>query len=273
VSPSTAPLIVIYMGKILVNGAGLAYDEAGSGPAVVFVHAGIADRRMWEHQFRTLSERYRVIRYDWRGRGQSDDVTANVTHYRDLLELLDALAVDQAALVGCSMGGSYSIEVALAAPDRVTALVPICSGLSGHEWPATFRERAAEYIVSGADPEDSAEGYLRFMLPDLADDDARSSDARRLALHMLLGVLKRGTAATEEHLEPGPKERLSEIAAPTLVINGLNDVPEIQQVSDILTKEIPGARRIDLAGTGHLPPVERPGEVTEAIMQFLTSSI
>ncbi|MFI6795144.1 alpha/beta fold hydrolase [Streptosporangium canum] len=55
-------------------------DEAGSGPAVVLVHAGCADRRMWDHQFRTLSERYRMIRYDRRGYGESGDATGEFAH-------------------------------------------------------------------------------------------------------------------------------------------------------------------------------------------------
>jgi pimeloyl-ACP methyl ester carboxylesterase len=62
---------------------GLAYDEVGEGPAVVFIHAGIADRRMWRHQRDALSDRYRVICYDWRGYGESADPAGELVHHED----------------------------------------------------------------------------------------------------------------------------------------------------------------------------------------------
>ncbi|GAA3224231.1 alpha/beta fold hydrolase [Nonomuraea helvata] len=68
---------------------------------------------------------------------------------------------------------------------------------------------------------------------------------------------------------PHPATRLHEISAPTLVINGLSNVPGIQEVSGLLAKGIPGARRLDLPETGHLPPLERPKEVTAALTAFL----
>jgi pimeloyl-ACP methyl ester carboxylesterase len=144
-----------------VIGAGDArfgYDEAGRGPAVVLVHAGLADRRMWEHQFQALSTRHRVIRYDWRGYGESSDAAGEVTRYEDLLALMDALEVDEAALIGCSYGGAHALDAALAAPRRVTALGLICSAVSGHEWSAEtvalMRER-----MSGVVPADRHAQY------------------------------------------------------------------------------------------------------------------
>ncbi|MFC4894988.1 alpha/beta fold hydrolase [Streptosporangium amethystogenes subsp. fukuiense] len=87
----------------------LAYDEAGSGPAVLFAHAGMADRRMWEHRFLALSARHRVIRYDWRGYGGSGDAAGEFAHHEELPAVLDALGVERAALVGCSTGGAYAV--------------------------------------------------------------------------------------------------------------------------------------------------------------------
>ncbi|WP_205856450.1 alpha/beta fold hydrolase, partial [Phytoactinopolyspora endophytica] len=90
------------MALIRVGDADLAYDDAGSGPVVILVHAGLADRRMWDHQFAALSTTCRVIRYDWRGRGESSDSEheGEVAHHEDLLTLMDALDVERAALVG-----------------------------------------------------------------------------------------------------------------------------------------------------------------------------
>ncbi|MEX6431010.1 MAG: alpha/beta fold hydrolase [Ferrimicrobium sp.] len=91
--------------RVQVDGGEIGYDEAGEGPAMIFSHAGIADRRMWKHQFRDLATDHRVVCYDWRGRGESSSAQGDVVHHRDLLGLMDALDIPTAHLVGCSMGG------------------------------------------------------------------------------------------------------------------------------------------------------------------------
>ncbi|WP_222871559.1 alpha/beta fold hydrolase [Nonomuraea sp. PA05] len=80
------------------------------------------------------------------------------------------------------------------------------------------------------------------------------------------------SSAPSGHVDPAgaaTHTRLPEVTAPTLVINGLSDVPGIQEVSALPASGIPGARRLDLPEAGHLPPVERPVEVTEALTTFL----
>ena len=105
--------------------------------------------------------------------------------------------------------------------------------------------------------------------------DDLSDEVWQAAVEMCGLVFERSCTApksTERQLVPPATTRLHEIAAPTLVINGLSDVPGIQQVSDLLASGIPAARRIDLPQTGHLPPLERPAEVTAALATFLPSA-
>ncbi|SFC45941.1 alpha/beta fold hydrolase [Streptomyces aidingensis] len=271
------------------------YDEAGDGePAVVLVHAGIADRRMWEHQFRALSGRHRVIRYDWRGYGESARPAGPFAHHEDLLAVLDGLKVSRAVLAGSSMGGSYALEAALAEPGRVAGLALLCSGLSGRPWPERMLAEAArrvhatvpaerrERYRSGAttpylaeDATAMAEAHVAWMVagPDRGPE-ALAPGVRELCVTMLRDHWLRQWGGghppvTERLPEPLPGDRLGEITVPTLVINGLSDVPEIQEVSDLLAAGIPGARRIDLPDTGHLPALERPEEVTAALRGLL----
>ena len=283
------------MAVITVRGADLAYDEAGSGPAVVFVHAALADRRMWDHQFAALASRYRVIRYDLRGYGESADAAGSVAHHEDLLALLDALALERAALVGCSMGGQYALDAALAAPERVSALGLICSWVSGLAFPdetarlmqdavraavpderrRAYRERTAPR-VDPADVAAIAEANVRVMVagPGRQLDDLDPA-VRDLALEMCRGVFMRewtGPVFEELDAEPPAVDRMHEVGAPTLVIAGLADVPGVLTAADLLARGIPGARRLDLADTGHLPPLERPHEVTSALTDFLTGT-
>ncbi|GAA2368048.1 alpha/beta hydrolase [Nonomuraea africana] len=258
---------------------------------MVFVHAGIADRRMWEHQFAALAATHRVVRYDWRGYGASGDAEREVCHHEDLLALMDRLGVARAALVGCSMGGAYAVEAALAAPERVTSLTLICSGLAGHAWPeamlAQARERVhsavpadrlARYRQGGArvDPADARAMAEAQVLWQVAGPARTREDLPpqvwEQAVRMCEGVFQRlwsGPAVPERQLAPAAAGRLDEVRAPTLVINGMADVPSIQHVSDLLAAGIKGARRVDLPETGHLPPLERPAEVTGLLSAHL----
>ena len=274
--------------RVQVSGGEIAYDEAGKGPAMILSHAGIADRRMWRHQFRELATDHRVVCYDWRGHGESSNAQGEVVHHQDLLGLMDALDIPTAHLVGCSMGGGYALEVALVAPERVRSLTLVCSGLPGYVWPPAMIREVKEQVHSSVpvdrleayqsyrsdrvNPEDvaaMAEAQARYMVAGPSRDPAQvDPEVWKLAVGMLCGVFERQWTdgpVVERHLEPPAVGRLGEVSAPTLVISGRGDVPWIQDVSDVLSEGIPGARRLDIADTAHLPPLERPAQVTEAI--------
>ncbi|MET7330828.1 alpha/beta hydrolase [Nonomuraea sp. NPDC005650] len=282
---------------LLIDGVKIAYEEAGPATplgTVVLVHGATTDLRLWEHQFRALSRRYRVIRYDRRGAGRSGDAEGEVCHHEDLLAVMDALGVERAALAGSSLGGAYATEAALAAPSRVAALALIGSGLTGHQWPREMLEQARDRVhtsvpadrlaryragtadhVDPADVRAMAEAHTLWQTagPDRRRD-ALSDEVWGSAVEMCRLMFERswsGPRSTERQLVPPAATRLSEITAPTLVVNGLSDVPGIQQVSGLLTAGITGARRVDLPETGHLPPLERPAEVTEALTTFLST--
>jgi pimeloyl-ACP methyl ester carboxylesterase len=275
-----------------VGGASLAYDEAGSGQAVVLCHAGIADRRMWTGPFEELAATCRAIRFDWRGYGESSPAAGDHTLDADLLSLLDALEIDRAVLAGCSVGGAAALDVAAAAPDRVAGLVLTGPGLSGYPWPAGFadplQDRIAAKIpdarrrayrdgtsptVLDADVEAVADAHARFWVAGPGRDPAAvDPHVWDTAMTMLRQIFRREW--TEHSVEPGPPQRaasacLSEIEVPTVVVNGLDDVPALQEIADLLTAGIPGVRRIDLPDTGHLAPLERPRQVAAAITDLV----
>ena len=283
------------MTRIDVGRTVLGYEEAGEGPAVVLVHAAAADRRMWDHQFDALAERYRVVRYDWRGYGDSDDAEGPVAHYADLLALLDTLSIGRAALVGSSMGGAHAVDATLVAPEGVGALALVCPGMTGRAWPPEFveagrravsgavpPERLAVYRAGNADPDPAdvaamAEAQARFMVagPDRAAEDLPVEvwDKALLMYRALLQRMWSGPPTEMVWPDPSAGGRLGEIEAPTLVVKGLADVPGIQDVATEYATGIPGARRLEMPDTGHLPPVERPEEFTAALAGFLADTL
>ena len=97
-----------------VNGARLYYEASGKGPAVVLVHGGLVDSRMWDAQMKPLSKRFRVVRYDIRGYGRSPAPTVEYYPHEDLRALLDYLKIERATVVGLSLGGFGYMGAALA---------------------------------------------------------------------------------------------------------------------------------------------------------------
>jgi len=122
------------MPTLNLGGADIAYDEAGTGHPLLLVHAGIANRHMWDSVWEALAARFRVIRPDLRGFGDSIAATEPFTNWHDLARLLRALDAVPAHVIGVSMGGGAVLDLALAEPYKVDRLVLVASGLFGWEW-------------------------------------------------------------------------------------------------------------------------------------------
>ena len=123
------------MAVLQVPGGELYYEIEGDGVPVVLVHGHALDARMWDDQVPALTDIARVVRYDARGFGRSTrDADTSYSHAADLWLLLDHLGIEQAALVGMSMGGRTAVEATLAAPGRVLALVLLDALLEGVPW-------------------------------------------------------------------------------------------------------------------------------------------
>jgi 3-oxoadipate enol-lactonase len=255
----------------------MIYSEvAGEGPEIVLLHEGICDSRMWDPQWETLTRSHRVLRFDFRGYGRSLLEPGRFASARDVIELLDRHGFDRAALVGVSLGGRVALEVALAAPERVAALVLVGSGLPGHEWSddqkASWDEE--ESALRAGDLDAAVEVSLRTWVdgprrkPEDVDPGvrARVAEMQRRAYELQLPF---EDEAEEELLVEDVAQRLGEITAPTLVIVGEEDVPDIQAIADRLAREIPGARRATIAHTAHVPSMERPREFEKLVLGFL----
>lgn len=266
-------------GFITVNGARLWYEESGvsSGHAVTFVHAGICDHRQWDSQMDAFGERYRVIRFDLRGHGQSELPAGPVSLSDDLGGLLDALGVERSALIGCSMGGSAAIDFTLKQPARVAALVTVCSAVSGAAPEIGPGEEAiigelAAADASGDDDRLNAAEVRLFVDGLKRTPEQVAPGVRALVAEMNLNNIKRSgewQQAQPTPLSPPAIGRLGEIHTPTLVVVGGDDAFNVRKLADTLTSEIAGARKVVMAGLTHVPNMERPDEFNQAVLDFL----
>jgi len=253
-------------------------EVAGEGPEIVLLHEGICDSRMWDPQWEKYTRSHRVLRFDFRGYGRTPLEPGPYASARDVIELLDRHGFGHAALVGVSLGGRVALEVALAAPERVTALALVGSGLPGHDWSEEMRAtwEREETALRAGDLDGAVEVSLQTWVdgprrrPDEVDAEVRErvGEMQRRAFELQLPVEE----DEEELLVEDVAERLGEITAPTLVLTGEEDQPDIQAIADRLAREIPGARRAAIADTAHVPSMERTAEFDRLVLGFLESA-
>ena len=262
-----------------LNGAQIAYEVQGSGPAVTLIHEGIADRRMWRETLPALEADFTVVTYDQRGFGDSTLPSGPATYIDDLRALLDHLGLEQTTLVGASLGGRVALEMALVHPKRISGLVLAAAGLADWDWSdevKRFGEEEEEAYESG-DLDRAVELNLKLWVdgprrgPDAVDPDMRAfvGKMQRRAFEI---PLPDPPPTSAPPLDPSALHRLGDIAIPTLVVIGDEDVDDMKQIADVLAERIPGARKITLPDTAHMIPLERPQEFNRILLDFLHTS-
>ena len=258
------------------DGVRLAYDVTGDGPPVVLLHAGIVDRRMWDDVVPLLADAFRLVRYDARGFGEtSRPPSSSFARWDDLFTVMDAAGLDRAHLVGVSQGAETALDAALTEPRRVDRLVLCGSGLRGWNFRDDLDARWQAEVAAWerGDLDGCAEESMRtwFDGPSRSADDVDPAVRRRAWEMQRLAIDLENDDAQARSPEPPSGERLDEVAAPTLVMVGELDQPDMVAIADKLAAEIPGALHQVLPGVAHLPPMERPDAFARLIRDFLAA--
>lgn len=246
-----------------VNGARLWYDEAGSGPAVLLLHGGLGDSGLWEPVVPFLAEQFRTIRTDLRFYGRSTGPSVPWSWEEDAIGVLDELGVERAAIVGLSMGGKIALDAALAQPERLWAVAGVAPGLGGHDSGAYTEEHEARFEAAEDKTEAMMEIDLEVWAPLGADDRIRqlwraTPDANPLPD----GV---------EPLEPAgapAKERLGELAVPTLIVTASLDPAGMREIGPLVEREAPDARHLEL-DSDHYVTLREPELLSRVLLEFL----
>lgn len=250
----------------------LPHDEAGTGPALVLLHARPADRSMWRDHLPLLAAAgYRAIALDLPGYGEAalpDGYES--TPAQDVLSTLDQLGVGGFSLVGNSLGALVALQIAAAAPDRVEGLVLI--GYRAHDQPATEGlERAwrgERTALAAGDLEGAVLTGVETWLAPEASPEIRAHAAR-----MLRGNLLRWSADGQppRAADPDPAG-LRPLASRTLVAVGEHDLPDFRTGAHTLADAI-GTDGVVLApGSAHLVPLEQPKWLCGLLQGFLAHS-
>ena len=265
------------------DGVDLYYEDTGAGTPICFVHEFAGDFRSWEHQVRFFSRRHRCITYNARGYPPSavpDDPAAySQAHARDdVLAILDALGIDSAHIVGCSMGAFATVHVGLHAPQRARSLTAAGVGYGAlAPAQATFRAEsraladdidargvapfAAEHSVTSA-------GRVAFARK---DPRGHAEFARMLAEHSSAGSARtmRGVQAQRPSFEELADD-LRALDVPLLVVAGDEDEPSLD-ASLFLKRTVPSAALAVFPKSGHAMNLEEPARFNDLLADFIAT--
>ena len=267
-------------GFVEVEGGKLYYETDGDGPAIVLIHAGFLDCRMWDPQFQFYSKNYKTIRYDVRGFGRSSIAKAKFSDHNDLHALLAHLNVARATIIGVSNGGRIALDFAVEHPERIQSLVLVSPGVSG-------------YKVSGPEEEKLWNEFEEQMKPqEIADREGRATDAVEMDVNAWAAAADpaarqkiRAVALDNFHVQrenpwqfmvrPDPPafQRLSEIHVPTLFIVGDKDVPAQILEVDNIHKHVPGSKKVLIKGADHIPNMSKQEEFDRTVLDFLRQPV
>jgi 3-oxoadipate enol-lactonase len=254
---------------------GIAYDRAGrrGGVPVVLLHAGVADRRMWEPVWPALTTRHDAVRLDLRGFGDSTGRPGGpLCPPDDVLGVLAAEGIERCHLVGASYGAGVAVETVLARPGTVASLLLAAPGGSliseaTEDLRAFGREENA--ALEAGDLDTAADANVRCWV----DGPGQSPDRVRSEVRDLVARMQRRAFELiadwddVEEAEPAPPalERLAEIDVPTVVLLGGLDLDAIRLAAERVTSGVPGAHLEVWDDVAHLPSLERP----EAFLELL----
>ncbi len=251
-----------------VNGARLWYDEAGNGPAVLLVHGGLGDSGLWEPVVPLLAGRFRTIRTDLRFYGRSTGPAVPWSWQDDVVGVLDALQVERAGLVGLSLGGKLALDIALAHPERLWAVAGVAPGLGGQAMDAYSEEQEERYEAAEAEGDLTAamEIDLEVWAPLGADDRIRQLWQATPEAN--------GVPPGLEPLQPEgapAKERLSELAVPTLVVTVTHDPPGMREIGPLVAGAAPDATHVELE-SDHYVTLREPELLAGVLLEFLAAA-
>ncbi len=272
--------------KITIGDIEFGYDRAGTGDPVLLVMGLGTPRIGWFHQFTFLSQSYDVTSFDNRGVGETVAPSPWTMHDMadDAIALADAVGYERFHLVGISMGGMISQEIALRTPERLRSLTLIATSPGGPEAEAMRPEFAAALMI--ADPRERMRAVLEATFgakfrrenPAMMDLMLNALSSGGAGVTMLGdgergdGFIGQVTAVVSWMSDGGTHARLKDITVPTLVMHGGDDLLLPIKNGEILARDIPGARSHFFPDAGHALNAEYPEDVNAELVSHFESA-
>lgn len=247
----------------------LNFRDEGTGPPVLLVHGVGASLQSWDGMIAVLGQGRRYVRFDLRGHGASARTSGPYAlddFVEDAIVFLDHLKIERVALVGFSLGGLIAQAIALAHAERLSGLALI-STIAGRtpEEQARARARARTLAEKGANAH-LAEAVERWFTNEFRATNPEVLEKRRL--QSMANDPDCYAAAYRVLAENDLGERLREIAVPTLVLTGENDVGSPPRMARLMHERIAGSELKILPRLKHAVLLEAPGQIADCLDDF-----
>ena len=264
----------ISTGFATIQNARLYFETAGKGRPLILLHSGITDHRMWAEQLREFSKHFHVIAPDFRGYGKSSAPDERFWHFDDIYRLIQELAFRSVYVGGCSLGGKAAMELAIAYPKLISALILIAPGLPSYQFrdkETLEKDMILGELIASEKRDEVADTLMDIWLVGLKRK--RESVASSVRVMVREMILDNYDSVIDKYPERKPKfnvlSRLSEIHVPTLVMIGDCDLPDMLAISQLVADRISGAERRLLHNTAHLPNLECSALFNDVVIDFL----
>ena len=230
---------------------------------------------MWSEHLEPLADAgYRVVALDLPGFGEAPPAPGAQAPWTDLLDAMDQLSIERAALIGNSFGGAVALRVAVVAPDRVSALALISAPAPELE-PSPELEaawEAEEAALERGDIGAAVEAVVNaWTLPDAPQELRTRVGAMQRRAFALQAAVPSATEAPDPVEQDA--ESLARLSIPALVAAGERDMRDFLEGAEEMARALPGARHAVIAGAGHLAPLETPERFRELVLGFLAESL
>ncbi len=256
--------------KLTASGVEIHYTVEGEGPVVTMSHSLGCNLSMWDDQARALRGRYRVLRYDTRGHGETSAPSGPYTLEQmadDLYGLLTGLGITETHFVGISMGGMIGQVFALKHPQILRSLV-LCDTTSRYppDMRSAWDERTLTVVARGMEPMVEPTLLRWFTAP----FRKQRHDVMDRVRAMLRSTPPKGYIGCC-HAIPriNTTERLGEIRCPALVIVGEEDLGTPVAMARTIHAALPSAELVILPSASHLCNLEQPEEFNRVLLAFL----
>ena len=247
----------------------LAYDDAGSGDCAVLIHGHPFDRTLWEPQLGALRDGFRVFAPDLRGFGESPVTAGSVTmrqYAADIEGLLDDLGIGRAAIIGLSMGGLVTMELAAARPERYWAIGLVATTAE----PVTPHEQVTRRQRADAVERDGMGVLVDYMHTGLYGPACPPAIRDRVDAMMAAASPAGAAAALRGRAErPDYRPVLARLDIPALVCAGSADPWSNREVTAEMIACLKRPEVLMIDGAGHLPNLEAEREFNDALRLFL----
>jgi pimeloyl-ACP methyl ester carboxylesterase len=265
------------MPRVPVNGTELFYQDSGhaaGGETIVFSHGLLWDTSLFDAQVDALRGRYRCIAYDHRGQGQSAESPLRSIGMdlvaEDAAALIEALDLGPVHFCGLSMGGFAGLRLASRRPELLRSLIVMDTTARAERTENIRKYRMLNRLSRWFGHGVLAGRVMRILYGrSTLRDPGRAADLRRWRAKLVGNRRSIWRAVNGVIDRPSVEDELTQVAVPTLVMVGEEDVAQPPAEAERLCAAIAGARLVRIQGAGHSATVEQPDRVTEAIAGFL----